>query len=124
MSLLTNVEILEDALIIDEADDLREELINNIEGTEVPSTHVKCEGMLVHKASLLKHTMSGSTFPKSLDRTKRAAGFSRCKHVNLTAVPRATDNTFIDDNGMSMHVSEGDSVAFIGKCKNSIDNHK
>ena len=68
ISLLTNVVISEDVLIINEADHLQEELINKNEGTKVTNTYVEHEVTLFHKESLLKHAMSSSTFPKSLDR--------------------------------------------------------
>ena len=70
MYLLTNTKIVVEALIIDEADVLQEELINKNEGTEVLNTHVEHEGTLVHKASPLKNSMSGSTCTELLDRIK------------------------------------------------------
>ena len=51
---------------------------------------------------------------------KRAAGFSRYKNGNITPVARATLNVFIEEE--NIYLSEGDSVAFVGKCKNSIIN--
>ena len=68
--------------------------------------------------------MDGTICPKPLDMMKRATGFSRCKNCNLTAIARATANVFDVDNYMNMHVSERYSVAFVVKCKNSIDKDK
>ena len=112
--------IIEDALAIDEVDVLKEELITNNVRTDLPNAHVACEGVKVRKASLLKHAINGTICPKSLDRMKRAAGFSHYKNGNITAVARATNNVFIEDE--NIYLSEGDSVVFVGKCKNSIIN--
>ena len=77
MSYATNLKIIEDALIIDEADNSQEELINNNKESDTPNTHGEYESIIFQEVSLLKHYVSGSECPKSLDRMKRAAGFSR-----------------------------------------------
>ena len=70
MSLLKNVKIVENALIIDKKDDLQEELINNNEVIEVLSVCNEHKGTLVHKVFLLKHAASGRTCPKLLDKMR------------------------------------------------------
>ena len=85
MSEPSNKEIIDDAMLIDEADYLQEDIISNNIGNDIPSMYVEHEGTIVHKASLLKYAMSGTFCPKSLDRMKRAAGFSRYKNSNNSA---------------------------------------
>ena len=71
-----NKEIIEDTMIIDEANILQEDLISNDARNETPSTRTECEGTSAHEASLLKHAMSGTTVcPKSFDRMKNTTGF-------------------------------------------------
>ena len=53
----TNKEIIEDTMIIDEADNLQDYLISNKIGNDVLSTWVEFEGMSVHKFSVLKHAI-------------------------------------------------------------------
>ena len=49
-----NQEINGGILEIDKFNNLQEELINRNIGSDIPSAHVECEGIIGHKASLLK----------------------------------------------------------------------
>ena len=77
-----------------------EELINNNIRSDLPSTNVVYNSIKVHKTSLLKHIINGTIYSKSLDKMKRAAGFSCYKNVNITAVARATMSIFIEEENI------------------------
>ena len=53
---------------------------------------------------------------------KRAAALSHYKNVNISTVVRATTNASTDEDNNITFLSEGDSVVFVGKCKNIILN--
>ena len=61
-----NKEIIKDAMMIDEADNLQECLIRDNIENNIPKKCVECKGASTHETSLLKHTMSSVTFQNHL----------------------------------------------------------
>ena len=112
-----NKEIIEDAMIIDEADNSKADLISNAIGNDMLKPRIEREGASSHKASLLKHSMSGNVCSKSFDRMNRAAEFSHFKNGNVSMVAMSAANTFTDEDNHRLFLSEGDSVVFSGKHK-------
>ena len=111
-SITEDAEIIEDALLIEQCDEVHEESLQNVDIAQVEDCFVEFQGAIIHKATLLKNIMSGTITTKSMDRMKRAAGFSRYKAASSNPIERAVDNVFNEDNN-DIFISQGDSIVLI-----------
>ena len=107
MSEASDEELIEDAMMIDEAENFQEDLINNNVRNDAPNTRVEHEGKSDHKDSLSKHATSGTACQKLLNRTKSTNSFSHYRSINTRVLDLSAASVLIEeDNNTVFYLSD------------------